>query len=64
MGPPVCTHVLHNTLTPLAWVGPSPHGHVPAPLHGQLLDSLVNADLLHLGNQDLQQAHDGLQWQL
>lgn len=41
--------------------GPAPlQDHLPT----QLPDSLVNTDLLHLGDQHLQQAHDGLQRQL
>lgn len=43
----------------------SPHlrAHLP-PLPPPLGCSLVNADLFHLGNQYLQQPHDGLQRQL
>lgn len=40
-----------------AWMGPSSES-TPPPA------SLVNADLLHLGDQHLEQPHDGLQRQL
>lgn len=43
-----------------AWIGPSSEpSYLPAPPQRPSA-SLVNADLLHLGNQHLQQPHDSL----
>lgn len=47
---------------PQAWAGPSPGP--PRLVPSFQTDSLVNADLLYLGHQHLQQAHDGLERQL
>lgn len=42
---------------------PAHHPHPPTPPRTLTPGSLVNADLFHLGDQHLEQPHDGLEWQ-